>query len=356
MSINALHSWVGIVFGCLLFIVFLTGTLTVFDNEMTRWMQPPDALRVSSRDPDPDTGHASILFVKLQSNRTFSGQTLDPETGGLVTFRDTQGGDFFYHFHHGLLLGSPGAWMVGTAGIAMLVTLLTGLGIRRRDVKDVLVFRPWSFHQRTWFDIHNVTGVLVLPFHLIITFSGLMIFWSIYMPTDLQFFTGGDRSLSLLSDLHFAQFGGSTMRWLYFLMGLAATAMIGTGLILWTNKRRKYSGESSDFTSYRFLEALNAATVAGLLVAIPAYFWANRVLPLMLRDRSLWEMRCFFVLWCCAFAHSLLRRGSLVAWKEQLYAAAVLPPATAQLADNQQSCAGDCSERGMDGRRSISPP
>jgi hypothetical protein len=144
-----------------------------------------------------------------------------------------------------------------------------------------------------------------------ITFTGLMIFWSIYMPKEVQFLYGGDFTLSLLSDLHFAQFGGTALRWFYFLMGLAATAMIATGLVLWTNKRRKYHAERSSVTSYRVVEALNVATVAGLLVATAAFFWANRVLPLALIDRSQWEMRCFFVIWCCCFAHSLLRGGSI---------------------------------------------
>ena len=100
--------------------------------------------------------------------------------------------------------------------------------------------------------------------------------------------------------------------------------MIATGLVLWTNKRRKYHAERSGVTRFRFVEALNVATVAGLLVAIAAFFWANRVLPLALIDRSQWEMRCFFVIWCCCLAHSLLRGGSIFAWKDQLYAAAFL--------------------------------
>ena len=68
-------------------------------------------------------------------------------------------------------------------------------------------------------------------------------------------------------------------------------------------------------TSYRVVEALNVATVAGLLVAIAAFFWANRVLPLALIDRSLWEVRGFFIIWCCCLAHSLLRGGSIFAGK-----------------------------------------
>jgi uncharacterized iron-regulated membrane protein len=260
----------------------------------------------------------------LQKNRTFSGQTIDPDTGEMITFRDTQGGDIFYHFHHGLLLGVPGAWIVATAGVTMLVALITGLGIHRRGLKDVFVFRPRSFPQRAWLDAHNLSSILVLPFHLMITFTGLMIFWSIYMPAELQFLSGGDFTLSLLSDLHFAQFGSAAMRWLYFLMGLAASAMIATGLVLWTNRRRKYHAERSGVTSYRFVKVLNVATVVGLLVAIAAFFWANRVLPLALIDRSLWEIRCFFVIWCCCLAHSFLRGGSIYAWKDQLYTAAFL--------------------------------
>ena len=180
---------------------------------------------------------------------------------------------------------------MGTAGTVMLVTLVSGLGLHRWSPKDVFVFRPWSLPQCAWFDAHNLTGILALLFHLMITFTSLMIFGSIYMPKEVQFLYGGDFILSLLSDLHFAQFGGTALRWLYFLMGLAAAAMIATGLVLWTNKLRKYHAERSGVTRYRVLEALNVATVAGLLVATAVFFWANRVLPVALIDRSQWEMR-----------------------------------------------------------------
>ena len=345
MSVNELHSWIGLLFGCLLFTVFLTGTLTVFDIEITDWMQQPEYVRLSSdarehdgaspsvtavgaqtgyQSGDASIGRPPLLLVKLQKNRSFTGQTIDPDTGEMVTFRNTLGGDFFYHFHHGLLLGFPGAWIVGTAGMAMLVTLVTGVAIHRRGLKDVLVFWPRFSHQRAWLDTHNLTGIVVFPFHLMITFTGLMIFWSIYVPTDLQFLSGGDSTLSLLSDLHFAQFGSAALRWLYFLMGLAASGMIATGLVLWSNKRRKHHAERPGITRYRVVEVLNVATIAGLPVAIAAYFWANRILPLALVDRPLWETRCFFILWCCCLAHSLLRGGSIFAWRDQLYAAAVL--------------------------------
>ena len=39
-SMGWLHRWAGLLLGWLLFAIFLTGTLTVFDKEITWWMQP----------------------------------------------------------------------------------------------------------------------------------------------------------------------------------------------------------------------------------------------------------------------------------------------------------------------------
>ena len=330
---NWLHSWSGLLFGWLLFAIFLTGSLTVFDTEITSWMQP-ELHEITSNmgqislqvceDLDVSVGSPFLHMIKFQEKRTFSGQTVDPVTGRMVTFRDTQGGDFFYHFHSGLLLGLPGAWIVGIAGTTMFVALSTGLVIHRRIVKDVFRLQPQPVPQRAWVDVHNVTGLLVFPFSLVITLTGLTLFWSISMPVGFQFLTGGDRTLSVLSDLHFAQFGSTLLRWLYFVMGLAASAMIATGLVLWTNKRRKFLAEHSCATRVRLAENFNVAIVAGLLVAIAAFFWANRLLPMALPARALWEVRCLFIVWFLCLMHSLLRGRSSLAWKEQLYLAAFL--------------------------------
>lgn len=341
---NWLHTWTGLLFGWLLFAVFLTGTLTVFDTEITSWMQPElqeitsDTSRIGgsaslSAQPtsqpalenlDVSSDNPLFRMVKLQEKRTFSGQTVDPVTGRLVTFRDTQGGDFFYHFHYGLLFGLPGAWIVAAAAIMMLITLATGLCSHRWMFKDVVMFRLRSYHPRAWLDAHNLTGILVIPFHLMMAVTGLAIFWSIYMPVDLPLLRESEGILSVLSVLHFAQFGGSPMRWLYFIMGLSATVMIATGLVLWTIKRQKSQAGRSNRMGYRLVEVLNVATVAGFPLAVAAFFWANRLLPLPLSERSLWETRCSFIVWGLCLVHSLLRRGSILAWRDQLYGASIL--------------------------------
>lgn len=46
--------------------------------------------------------------------------------------------------------------------------------------------------QRSWLDAHNVLSVLALPFHLMITYSGLIFLGSIYMPLIVAaFYEGG---------------------------------------------------------------------------------------------------------------------------------------------------------------------
>ncbi len=340
---RGIHSWCGLLWGWLLFAVCLTGALTVFDNELTYWMQPEllevsaDAqdllktvqpvtaslVQVDRWDVPGFTDRPSVLTVKLQEKRTFSGQTLNPITGEIISFRDTQGGDFFYHFHYGLLFGWPGAWIVGIAAVVMLITLATGLYGHRSSIKDMVMVRLRS-SPRAWVDAHNLTGVFAIPFHLMIAVTGLAMFWSIYSPVDIPVLRESDGIMPLLAVLHFAQFGGNPVRWLYFIMGLSATVMIATGLVVWSMKRQRSQTDRSRFMSRRVVEVLNVATMAGLLVAVGTFFWANRLLPLSLAERSRWEVRCFFVVWGLCLVHSLCRRGSLRAWKDQLYGAAFL--------------------------------
>src|SRR5690606_1062457 len=86
-----------------------------------------------------------------------------------------------------------------------------------------------------------------------------------------------------LLGLHEGLFASPALRWLYFLSGLMGTAMIGAGLMLWTIKRRARAGKTLGFA---LVERLNIGTVAGLPVAIAAYFWANRLIPAGLEDRA----------------------------------------------------------------------
>ena len=437
-SMDWVHTWGGLLFGWLLFVIFLTGTLTVFDKEITYWMQPelhhltPGLPNIEAATQEltrlaplaerwwVELPHAREPAVKIFWQQTGTSETrlLEPATADGLQPRETRGGDFFYRFHYQLHLDRPGIWIVGAAAMVMLVTLVSGVVIHRRIFKDFFTFRPTASSHRAWLDIHNLTGVLVLPFHLMITFTGLMIFWPIYMPAAVDVFYGGneeatytdlekrlerppanvpaplmpladlerrarsywrggttegidvkhpgdlhalvdvtrlpDDQLALVSDrvtfdgatgellqvwrgqqpafltysvmmgLHYLWFDKSIIRWLYFFMSLSATAMIATGLRLWTVKRRERHQPNGSLSGYRLVESLTVIVVAGLPVAVAVFFWANRLLPIELADRALWEMRCFFLAWGGCALHSMLPQNMASIWRQQLSAAAVL--------------------------------
>jgi uncharacterized iron-regulated membrane protein len=59
---------------------------------------------------------------------------------------------------------------------------VSGVVIHRRIFIDFFTLRIVRKPQRTTLDLHNVTGVLGLPFNFLIAFTGLVIFMSVYLP------------------------------------------------------------------------------------------------------------------------------------------------------------------------------
>ena len=131
---------------------------------------------------------------------------------------------------------------------------------------------------------------------------------------------------SAMGGLHMASYGGWTVKWLYFLCGLAGAAMMATGAILFVVKRRaRHLGEFGGATArvYRLIEGLNVAAVAGLVLACVGYLWANRLVPLGLEDRAARELWVFFGVWLLALVHAMARPPAR-AWIEQAAALAAL--------------------------------
>lgn len=133
---------------------------------------------------------------------------------------------------------------------------------------------------------------------------------------------GGMPSLaqSVISGLHMATFGGLTLKWLYFICGLAGSAMMATGAILFAVKRRtRHVGEFGTASTrvYSLIESLNVAAIAGLAAACISFLWANRLIPAGWLHRENWELGAFFLLWLLTLAHALVRAPA-IAWREQL--------------------------------------
>lgn len=100
----------------------------------------------------------------------------------------------------------------------------------------------------------------------------------------------------VLKGLHKGLFAGPFLRVLYLFMGFAGTAMIGTGLLLWSNKRKsKLEEQQTAHLGIVIVDRLNLGTIIGLPIAIAAYFWANRLLPATLDGRMAGEVHAMYL-------------------------------------------------------------
>lgn len=413
-----LHTWSGLLVGWVLFFVFLTGTLGYVNYEISRWMKPEihaEGLERSTeellalaesrlREQAPNAEYWSITFPGDRSSNglsvawralpeegesygKYTSERLDQFTGVPVTetVRDTGGGFTLYRMHYALHY-VPYQWAIRIVGICtmfMFIAILSGVITHKKIFKDFFSFRPGK-GQRSWLDAHNLLSVTALPFHLMITYSGLLFFMFTYMPvtTDVlypegpardafydaaygrtdtdeaakqvpattitlsgslsraeqlwgpdsvkrifvrdintagariavqshggRYLTSHEPSLlfngvtgeelpgrsemettpgafnSVLFGLHEGLFAGGVIRVLYVFAGLAGTAMIGTGLLLWSAKRKAKMTQRAKGTApvthfgLAIVDRLNLGTIIGLPIAIAAYFWANRLLP-----------------------------------------------------------------------------
>lgn len=211
-SMAWLHTWCGVVTGSVLFVIFWMGSLSVFDQEIDRWMMPGTRLTVTDAPIKLDGAISETAqrlgkgspnwLVRLPTKRTpavelrWRGKDeaserryLDPATGQLLAHTDTLAGTGFifpFHFRLHLKWMDLGHWLAGLAGMAMMVMVVSGVVIHRKIFADFFLFRPQKHMQRASLDLHNLTGVLAMPFHFVIALSGLVIMFAMYFPSSYR--------------------------------------------------------------------------------------------------------------------------------------------------------------------------
>lgn len=223
-SMSWLHTWTGIVLGGLLYVIFFTGTLSYFQDEISLWMKPelhasrPAATTEQSAQaalasmqriaPDastwtlalPTERRATVGASWRPQGQENSGRAglkraeLDATSGEQIAPRETRGGGFLYRFHFELhsMPRAVSRWIVGIATMFMLVAIISGVITHKKIFTDFFTFRPRK-GQRSWLDAHNASAVLALPFHIVITFSGLLLLMSTLMPWAIEAAYQGDR-------------------------------------------------------------------------------------------------------------------------------------------------------------------
>ncbi|MEI5637912.1 MULTISPECIES: PepSY-associated TM helix domain-containing protein [unclassified Pseudoalteromonas] len=225
-SMSWLHTWVGLLVCWLLLLIFFAGTTSFFRHEISFWAQPavhdlPDynpalqrqivsdsiaklqqqaADARSWRIEMPTERRPSLLLITSQQPEAgerrgkrefnyYNPLTLEP----LPDYRETRGGNFFYRLHFDLhyMDAISARWIVCFASLFMLIALVSGVVIHKRIFKDLFQFRSGK-GLRSWLDGHNVSSVIALPFHIMITYTGLvtLIFMLLPQPQKQHF---GDR-------------------------------------------------------------------------------------------------------------------------------------------------------------------
>ncbi|MCZ2499342.1 PepSY domain-containing protein [Xylophilus sp. Kf1] len=231
-SMAWLHTWSGLLVGWVLFLVFCAGTASYFKEEITFWMKP-ELHRAAAR-PVSSVAAAERAVAYLQTHggaesprwfinlpgerqpmanlfwapkpqppvpgadkprrARFSSALIDPGTGEKAEgARATRGGEFLYRLHYDLhyINAIWARWIVSFCALFMLTAILSGIVTHRRIFQDFFTFRPRK-GQRSWLDAHNATAVLALPYHLMITYTGLVTLMLMWMPWSQQAAYRGD--------------------------------------------------------------------------------------------------------------------------------------------------------------------
>ena len=235
-----LHTWLGLILGFVLMVCFFFGALSVFDREIDRWAIPEtrfdpqpmpsfDNLLINvfeRSEPDVDeynlmmpqfhnpaagemtprtelpadeywaytTHRDPVLLMGIgfrvphplkpdEHNHIHGSMTIDPRSGDNIPSSSLKiGSDWFYPLHYSLNLNWNyiGFFIVGIAAFFMLVALVSGVWIHRRIFREFFTFRKEKSIRRATLDLHNMSGVVALPFHFFFALTGLIIFAGFY--------------------------------------------------------------------------------------------------------------------------------------------------------------------------------
>lgn len=197
-SVLASHSLLGVIFGALLFIVCVSGTLAVLSDEFTVW-ETAHAPRVVSATPEQLASVASNAFAAAKAeglahdlfvtaptgelpritatafDHGRSRQWNADRSGKLLPYQATPWTSFMQDVHFNLNLGILGRYLVGIIGTLLLASLITGVLAHRRIIKDAFRLRWGGSKRLSNADLHNRVGVWALPFHLIVSLTGSLL-------------------------------------------------------------------------------------------------------------------------------------------------------------------------------------
>ncbi|MEY4508702.1 MAG: hypothetical protein RLZZ450_824 [Pseudomonadota bacterium] len=267
-----LHAWVGVVASILLFVVFFCGIFALFHEQLTLWQEPTQAhshsappsfgrllaaveqtaplARGTSVSFEPQHGaRVAQLSTIAPGAKTERVQLLDVDTLARTEARSHLAEELYnLHFLDQLPLGGE---LAGVVAVALLISVVSGFLIHLKDLRrQWLQLRPRLRLRHVASDLHKLIGVLVIPFLLVLGWSGsLLCLGEVTLASLTTSVLGGDEQKA--AQLHYGpEFTRPPS-------GLSATMLPIDQLVL---RAQELSGqaESADYLTLRLAHDQNA--------------------------------------------------------------------------------------------------
>lgn len=227
-----LHLWLSLPFGLLLTLICGTGTILVFEDEITQLMTPPPpAAAPAELHAAPPTSASAQAPAARESAPA-------PKHKRLPFFTEVRK-------LHRWLLDAPagktapsiGRTIVGISSCAMALILISGLIIwiprSLKALRNRLTVETRKGRLRLWHDAHTALGIYALIFLLFSALTGPTWSFGWYREAAVNLL-GGDPSVrqNFLA-LHTGSWGGLFSKALQFCAGLIGTLLPATGYYMW---------------------------------------------------------------------------------------------------------------------------
>lgn len=190
------HSILGIAFAAAIYLVCLSGTLSVFMRDFQGWEQPDAPWLDAVADRSVARAVASMgaragadrpIYVTLPSaDLPRLMLSTGDEDGGETWYADARGKlavqahapwtDFIVDLHTRLHLPETwGRFLVGLTGVALLSSLISGVLAHPRVFRDAFHLRLGGSRRLEQADLHDRLGIWPLPFHVIVSLTGALL-------------------------------------------------------------------------------------------------------------------------------------------------------------------------------------
>ena len=268
-----IHLWTGIGVGLYVLMISISGSAIVFRREITRlaWSPPAvtpagplmtvEVLSAAAKKAYPRFENFRVTFSKdparaavvtmTRGQRTRE-RAFDPYTGKDLADVGTDEPtllNWLVKLHDDLLGGQTGRLVNGAGALLLTILCLTGAVIwwpgTTRWWRSLIVWRKVGWKRFNW-DLHSAMGFWMFLFVLMWGISGIYLSYAdpfvnlvdYLQPPDPNSIEprSGDDFLAWLARIHFGRAYGTSVKWLYVVLGLVPAVLFVTGAIMWWNR------------------------------------------------------------------------------------------------------------------------